>query len=59
MQVLTSKDNDNIRKIRKDKERKYTCWKFSSYSISDPLAMCEIYIDAENGEFIGGKMSGD
>lgn len=51
--------SDNIYEPNEDKERKYTCWKFSSYSISDPLAMCEIYIDAENGEFIGGKMSGD
>ena len=51
--------SDNIYEPNEYKERKYTCWKFSSYSISDPLAMCEIYIDAENGEFIGGKMSGD
>lgn len=52
-------NSDNIYEPNEDKERKYTCWKFSSYSISDPLTMCEIYIDAENGEFIGGKILGD
>lgn len=52
-------NSDNIYEPNEDKEIKYTCWKFSAYSISDPLAMCDIYINAENGEFIGGRISGD
>ena len=42
---------------KEDTNKKYTVWKVLSYSEEDPCTSAILYIDANTGKIIGGKIN--
>ena len=48
---------DDKENPKEDTNKKYTVWKVLSYSEEDPCTSAILYIDANTGKIIGGKIN--